>query len=240
MRAATPSTDDQLLGSELDRLARKIDDNRAERRRLADLYQSGLLELSEVQRRAHDIDSRHDTLASQRDQLIAQRQQLASENRLQQRVSDFARRAAARHRQTRLPTAPTTTAPYRGPRERHRLARRDPPAHPPRRGSPADPPESNWRPHYGRRRRTARPPRSDEDDAGSRLYRECPTKTVCDPFVGPANVCYVVQLAQSDPAFVQLFKDLGPATLSVGGRTGDKQAMRSTTAPASCIYQPWS
>ena len=92
--AAAPSPDDQLLATELSRLERKLDANRAERRRLADLYQSGLLELSEVQRRARDIDVRHRSLAGQRDELVAQRQQLAVDNRLQQRVSDFARRAA--------------------------------------------------------------------------------------------------------------------------------------------------
>jgi site-specific DNA recombinase len=95
VRAAAPSTDDELLATELDRLARKLDANRAERRRTADLYQSGLLDLTEVQRRAHDVDQRHDTLLKQRDELIAHRQQLAVDNRLQHRVGDFARRAAA-------------------------------------------------------------------------------------------------------------------------------------------------
>ncbi len=136
MRAATPSTDDQLLGGELDRLARKIDNNRAERRRLADLYQSGLLELGEVQRRARDIDSRCDTLASQRDELIARRQQLASENRLQQRVSDFAHRAAAGIDQLTFQQRQQLLRLIVNHVQRHRLARRDPPAHPTRRGSP--------------------------------------------------------------------------------------------------------
>jgi site-specific DNA recombinase len=95
VRAAAPSTDDELLATELDRLARKLDANRAERRRLADLYQSGLLDLTEVQRRAHDIDQRHGSLLKHRDELIAHREQLAVDNRLQQRVGDFARRAAA-------------------------------------------------------------------------------------------------------------------------------------------------
>jgi flavin-binding protein dodecin len=92
--AATPSPDDEILATELARLERKVDANRAERRRLADLYQSGLLELPEVQRRARDVDARHQSLTDQRDGLIGQRHELASDNRLRQRVADFAQRAA--------------------------------------------------------------------------------------------------------------------------------------------------
>ena len=95
VQASTSSSDDELLATELDRLARKLGGNRAERRRIADLYQSGLLELNEVQRRARDVDTRHDTIGRQRDELIAQRQHLASDNRLQHRVTDFAHQAAA-------------------------------------------------------------------------------------------------------------------------------------------------
>jgi len=43
----TPIPDDELLGAELARLDRKIDAATAERRRLLDLYQAGLIELSE-------------------------------------------------------------------------------------------------------------------------------------------------------------------------------------------------
>ncbi len=93
--AATPIPDDQLVAVELARIDRKLEANRAERRRLADLYQSGLLELPEVQRRARDIDARHRSLTEQRDGLIAQRHELATDNRLRQRVADFAQRAAA-------------------------------------------------------------------------------------------------------------------------------------------------
>jgi site-specific DNA recombinase len=93
--AATPSPDDELLGAELGRLERKLDANRGERRRLADLYQSGLLELGEVQRRVDDVDARHRSLVGQRDGLVGQRKELATDNRLRQRVSDFAQRAAA-------------------------------------------------------------------------------------------------------------------------------------------------
>jgi len=91
--AATP--DDELLTAELSRLNRKLEANQAERRRLADLYQTGLLELTDIQRRAHDIDARHRSLTEQRDALIEQRQQLASDNRLSERLTDFAGQAAA-------------------------------------------------------------------------------------------------------------------------------------------------
>ena len=47
-----PIPDDELLAAELARLDRKIDAADAERRRLVDLYQAGLIELPELQRRA--------------------------------------------------------------------------------------------------------------------------------------------------------------------------------------------
>lgn len=166
VHAAMPSTDDELLGAELDRLARKIDNNRVERRRLADLYQSGLLELAEVQRRARDVDARQDRLAHQRDELIAQRQQLASDNRLQQRVGDFARLAAAgidkldfqqRQQLLRLLVDHVSIAGWQVEIHLRIPLDEDP-------GAPSR--ESNWRPHYGHRRRTTRPAPSDEDHAG--------------------------------------------------------------------------
>lgn len=48
--------------------------------------------------------------------------------------------------------------------------------------------------------------------------------------IDPANLCYVVQLARTTPAFVQLVKNLGPGTLRVGGNTGDEHASWSATA----------
>jgi site-specific DNA recombinase len=169
VRAATPSTDDELLGSELNRLARKLDANRAERRRLADLYQAGLLDLPEVQRRARDVDVRHYTLADQRDELVAQRQQLAIDNRLQQRVGDFARRAAAgidrlnfQQRQQLLRLIVDHVSVTGWQVQIHlRIPLDENPDAPSR--------DNDWRPHYGHRRRTTRAPRSDEDDAGSAM-----------------------------------------------------------------------
>lgn len=54
--------------------------------------------------------------------------------------------------------------------------------------------------------------------------------------IEPSNVCHVVSLAQSDPAFVQLFKDMGPGIFRVGGNAGDKRGYWSTTATASCAW----
>jgi site-specific DNA recombinase len=162
LRAATPSTDDALLAAELDRLARKIENNRAERRRLVDLYQSGLLELNEVQRRARDVDTRNDTLTKQHDELIAQRQQLTIDNRLQHRVSDFARRAALgvdrldfqqRQQLLRLIVDHVSVTGWRV--EIHLRIPLDEEPGPPAR-------KSTWRPHYGHRRRSTRPQRTHE------------------------------------------------------------------------------
>jgi site-specific DNA recombinase len=92
--ASNPLTADELLGAELVRLERKLESNKAERRRLADLYQAGLLELTEVQRRVRDVQARHRSLEQQRRHLITERHTLAADNRLRQRVADFAHRIA--------------------------------------------------------------------------------------------------------------------------------------------------
>lgn len=51
----TPIPDDELLAAELARLDRKIDNAEVERRRLVDIYQAGLINLTELQRRAADV-----------------------------------------------------------------------------------------------------------------------------------------------------------------------------------------
>ena len=83
--ARTPAPDDELLAAELARLDRKITAADDERRRLADLYQAGLLALPEVQRRAADLEHR-------RDDLTAQRRELGRDNRIRSRVQGFAGR----------------------------------------------------------------------------------------------------------------------------------------------------
>jgi site-specific DNA recombinase len=91
----TPTPDDELLAAELARLDRKIDTTDAERRRLIDLYQAGLLELPELQRRATDVEHRRRDLDQRRDALTAQRHQLTRDNQLRRRVRDFATRILA-------------------------------------------------------------------------------------------------------------------------------------------------
>jgi site-specific DNA recombinase len=87
--------DDELLDAEVARLGRKLDAAQAERRRLADLYQAGLVELPDLQRRAREIDERTTRLTDQRAALVAERHDLAVDNRLRQRVAGFAQRIAS-------------------------------------------------------------------------------------------------------------------------------------------------
>jgi site-specific DNA recombinase len=87
-----PAPDDELLAAQLARLDRKADAAAAERSRLVDLYQAGLLALVELQRRAKEIESRCAALAAERQTLIGQREALAKNNRLRQRIHDFAQR----------------------------------------------------------------------------------------------------------------------------------------------------
>lgn len=87
-----PAPDDELLAAQLGRLERKLEHVEDERRRLVDLYQAGLLDLAEVQRRAKDIDARRQELSSQRENLIAERKELVRDNQLRRRVVAFAQR----------------------------------------------------------------------------------------------------------------------------------------------------
>lgn len=93
--ARLPAPDDELLDTELSRLDRRIDALRGERRRLADMYQAGVVDADELSRRAADIDRRHSDAAQRRDGLVAQRRQLSQDNRLRRRVHDFAARVGA-------------------------------------------------------------------------------------------------------------------------------------------------
>jgi site-specific DNA recombinase len=92
-RTATP--DNELLAAELARLDRRLDDAGHERRRLADLYQAGLIDMTEMQRRAGDIEHRRHELDQRRDALTAQRRELAQDNQLRHRTRDFAQRVLA-------------------------------------------------------------------------------------------------------------------------------------------------
>jgi site-specific DNA recombinase len=93
--ASRPAPDDELLAAQLARLDRRTDGTDAERRRLADLYQAGLIDLPELQRRARELDDRRSTLAEQRQHLADQRAELATSNRLRHRLNAFATTATA-------------------------------------------------------------------------------------------------------------------------------------------------
>ena len=87
-----PIPDDQLLAAELARLDRKLDAARSEHRRLVDLYQAGLIDMPELQRRAAAITARQRELDHKRTSLAAERADLARGNRLRHGVESFATR----------------------------------------------------------------------------------------------------------------------------------------------------
>src|SRR6266704_1203958 len=86
-----PVPDDELLAAELARLDRKTGAATAERRRLVDLYQAGLIDLPELHRRSAEVAARLRDLHARRDSLAAERTALARGNLLRRRVTDFAR-----------------------------------------------------------------------------------------------------------------------------------------------------
>jgi site-specific DNA recombinase len=90
-----PAPDDELLADQLARLDRRADAAEAERRRLVDLYQAGMVELVELQRRAKELDGRRRTIAEQRQMLTEQRDALAKDNRLRRRIGAFAETVVA-------------------------------------------------------------------------------------------------------------------------------------------------
>ena len=90
-----PVPDDQLLAAELARLDRKLEAARGEHNRLIDLYQAGLVDMPELQRRAAAITARQRELEHKRTSLAAERADLARGNRLRHAVEGFAARVAA-------------------------------------------------------------------------------------------------------------------------------------------------
>ncbi|MGH8991162.1 MAG: recombinase family protein [Acidimicrobiia bacterium] len=88
--AATPTPDDELLATQLGRLQRRLERAEGERRRLVDLYQSGLIDMAELTRRATDVDARHQQLEAERASLIERRSELAQDNQLRRRIDNFA------------------------------------------------------------------------------------------------------------------------------------------------------
>jgi site-specific DNA recombinase len=90
-----PAPDDQLLAAELARLDRKLDAARSEHNRLIDLYQAGLIDMPELQRRATAIAARQRELEQKRASLAAERADLARGNRLRHGVEHLAARVRA-------------------------------------------------------------------------------------------------------------------------------------------------
>ena len=90
-----PVPDDQLLAAELARLDRRLEAARSEHNRLIDLYQAGLIDMPELQRRAAAITARQRDTEQKRGSLEAERAGLARGNRLRQGVQHFADRVRA-------------------------------------------------------------------------------------------------------------------------------------------------
>ena len=90
-----PVPDDQLLAAELARLDRRLEAARSEHNRLIDLYQAGLIDMPELQRRAAAITARQRDTEQKRGSLEAERADLARGNRLRQGVQHFADRVRA-------------------------------------------------------------------------------------------------------------------------------------------------
>ncbi len=86
---------DELLAAELSRLDRKIEAVRAERRRVADLYQAAFIEQRELLQRGKELDTRRRTLELQRETLIGERKELSQKNRLRERIAGFAQKITA-------------------------------------------------------------------------------------------------------------------------------------------------
>ena len=171
-----PVPDDELLAAELARLDRKVDAADAEKRRLVDLYQAGLIELAELQRRAADVAARHRELQAKRSQPRRATHRLGPRQpgpppspRL--RRTDPRRDRPARRR----PETATPAAAHRGS-PRHRMARRNPPTHRPR-PAPARPPGQSAHPTRTNRHRQPRPLSSEDRlrSVGGVERRQLPT-----------------------------------------------------------------
>jgi site-specific DNA recombinase len=89
-----PTPDDELLDAQLARLARRVEEAAAERRRITDLYQAGHIDMQELNRRATEVDARRGQLETQQTELTTQRHELAVGNRLRRHVTNFAKQAA--------------------------------------------------------------------------------------------------------------------------------------------------
>ena len=91
----TPVPDDELLAAELTRLDRRLEAARSEHRRLIDLYQAGLIDMPELQRRAAAITARQRDTEHKRASLAAERADLTRGNRIRHGIEHFAARVRA-------------------------------------------------------------------------------------------------------------------------------------------------
>jgi site-specific DNA recombinase len=89
----TPAPDDKLLADQLARLERRIHSAHNERGRVADLYQAGVIDNTEMARRSREIDTRSRRFDQERQALIARKAELATGDRLQHCIANFAQRA---------------------------------------------------------------------------------------------------------------------------------------------------
>ena len=87
--------DDDLLAGQITRIERKAESLHTEARRLADLYQTSLIDRIELQRRTKDLDARRKINAEQHHALVAQQEALTRDNRLHARIAAFADRVVA-------------------------------------------------------------------------------------------------------------------------------------------------
>ena len=83
---------DELLNTQLERLARRVEQADSERRRLADLYQAGLIDTTELRRRGAEVTARKNILEAEQTQLATRHQELAGHNQLRHRLDNFAAR----------------------------------------------------------------------------------------------------------------------------------------------------
>src|SRR6476620_2017887 len=91
--AHTPALDDELLTAQLTRLQRRLQTAHTARGRVADLYQAGVIDNTEMRRRSREIDTRAQRLELEHQTLIARQSELAAGNRLSASITDFAQRA---------------------------------------------------------------------------------------------------------------------------------------------------
>ncbi|MGH9010004.1 MAG: recombinase family protein, partial [Acidimicrobiia bacterium] len=92
--AGRQAPDDELLDTQLKRLARRIEQADAERRRLADLYQAGIIDIGELRRRGSEVTARKATLEVEEAELTKRHRELAGQNQLRHRLENFAAHVA--------------------------------------------------------------------------------------------------------------------------------------------------